>query len=331
MEEETLWTIRKMESEKFPYRLTVSQGREVLLDLLTQDKWPGTKGNIFCLRFLKDMEEKTGEVLEQVKVLTYKGYGKRLTVVLDRPKCKRCSFLFLVKPYKKKQGEYEQIFWQTQQGLSQRQPKYKLAYNRREDLTVFIDSGERYPWKIPNSRVIKESLPFGDYAIKDEYGVLALIERKTLNNLISEMSNLNKFHQHLSELEDCANSALVVEAGYNDLLNKEKIKPYTGHFAAKAVGQMQASHPDLPIVFAGGRKQAIIWAYYFFATVKARGRNKYTDIIKDSTAKYGSGPRGKSHLGEDELRRKVFTRMPEEFSTRELRDFAPKFKPAEVR
>lgn len=329
MEQPTIWKIRKVDNPKFPYRLTITKGKEVLLDLLTQDRWPGAKGNIFCLRAFKDSEDKTGETLEEVKVLSYKGYGKRLTVILDRPKQKRCSFLFLTKAYKNKEGEYEQIFWQTQQGLAQRQPKYKLAYNKKEKMTVFIDSGERYPWKMPATEVIRESLPLGDYAIKDKFGLLAVIERKTFNNFIGELSNLQKFHQHLSELENCRNAALVLEATYGDFLNQDKIRPYTGQFVAKALGEIQASHPDLPVIFAGGRKFAQIWAHQFFNQTTTRSQDRYSDIIKESTAKYGA--KANAALNEDELRRTVFTQMPDSFSTRQLRDSAPKCKPAEVR
>jgi hypothetical protein len=319
MQEQTFWTIRKTGNPKFPYRLTIRQGKEILLDLVCQDQWPGTKGNIFCLRASGD-NDKEGEEIERTPVVSYKGYGKRLTVILDRPKKKRCSFLFLTKKYKSKPGEYEQIFWQTQQGLTGHKSNYKLSYNRREDMTVFVDSGERYPWKIPGAQTIRENLPLGDYAIKDDFGLLAVVERKTMNNLMAELGNLKKFHQHLSELEDCRNAALVVEASYGDFLDPKKIAPYTGHFAAKALGEAQGVHPNLPVIFAGNRKNALVWTRYFFFTISSSRRDGYTDIVKESTVKYGSKP---TIFKEDEMRRLVFTRMPESFTTSRFRKNVP--------
>lgn len=330
MHNKTIWTIRKTENPKFPFRLTIQCGSEVLLDLYTQDKWPGTKGNIFCLRAMTDIEpEDEGEEIETVSVWKYGVYGKRATVILDRQKQKRCSFLFLTRAYKQKEGEYEQIFWQTQQGLTQHKSKYKLSYNKKQDLKIFIDSRERYAWNFPGAEEIRENLPLGDYAIKDEYGILAVVERKTFNNIMHEFGNLNKFHQQLSELENCKNSALVIEANYSDFLDKEKIKPYTGFFAAKALGQIQASHPQLPVVFAGNRKSAIAWCYNFFVNISARAKDRSGDYLRESTAKYR--PENNNGFLEDEIRRKIFQEMPDEFTTGAINSQFPKSNNQSIR
>jgi ERCC4-type nuclease len=322
MSSRTVWIIRKTQNPKFPFRLTISDGKKVLLDLYIQDKWPGTKGNIFCLRVFSGVEpEDEGPEVERVSVWRYGVYGKRATVILDRARQKRCSFLFLTRAYKQKEGEYEQIFWQTQQGLSQHKSSYKLSYNKKENLRVFVDTGERYPWKFPGAEEIRENLPLGDYCIKDEYGILAVAERKTFNNLMAEFSNLKKFHQHLSELENCRHGVLIVEANYADFLNKEKIKPYKGFFAAKAVGELQASHPQLPVIFAGNRKLAIVWAYNFFSNIKAKSKDYSGHYLKESAAKYRPGK--VSLFSEDEIRRVVCKEMPDEFTTAEMNNKIP--------
>ncbi|MFO7807252.1 MAG: ERCC4 domain-containing protein [Candidatus Moraniibacteriota bacterium] len=323
MSNQSIWTIRKTQNPKFPFRLTIYNGKEVLLDLYTQDKWPGTKGNIFCLRALSRVTpEEEGEEIERVPVWKYGVYGKRATVILDRSKQKRCSFLFLTRAYKQKEGEYEQIFWQTQQGLTQHKSKYKLSYNKREDLKIFIDSGERYPWKFPGAEEFRENLPLGDYAIKDSCGLLTVVERKTFSNIMSEFGNLKKFHQHLSELENCRHSALVVEANYDDFLDKKKIKPYTGFFAVKALGEIQASHPDLPVIFAGSRKSAMVWSYNFFTNTAAKSRDSSCDYLRESVSKYNNTQVPK--LIEDEIRRKVFQEMPDEFTTSQMKNLMPR-------
>jgi ERCC4-type nuclease len=273
----------------------------------------------------------TGEELERVPVTGYSGYGKRLTVILDRPQKKRCSFLFLTKKFKDKPGEYEQIFWQTQQGLSEHKSKYKLAYNRSSWLTVFIDTAERYAWNFPAAKCVREKLPAGDYAVKDDHGIIALVERKTMVNLLHEFGNLRKFHQHLNELAACRNSALVIEAEYGDLLDKERIRPYTGAFAAKALAEVHSVHPGLAVIFAGNRKQAAIWTYYFFQSVLARGRDEKAghSLVRESTARYGRA--NGAVLAQDEARRTVLNNMPEVFTTSQLARNLPRHSPVAVR
>lgn len=46
----TLWILESVDNEKFPYRLSNRHGDNVLLILRVQDRWPGQKGSIFCIR-----------------------------------------------------------------------------------------------------------------------------------------------------------------------------------------------------------------------------------------------------------------------------------------
>lgn len=330
MPDKTFWIIKKTEYRKFPYRLTISRGAEIFLDLLVQDRWPGSGRNIFCIR--PDGSGETDEAeteIERVPVLNYSVFGKRLTVILDRATQKRCSFLFLTKGYKNREGEYEQIFWQTQQGLAQRKTKYKLAYCKTQETEVFVDSGERYAWNFPGAKTVKERLPIGDYAIKDKFGFLAIIERKTFSNMMGELGNLKKFHQHLCELGSCKNSALVVEANYGDFLNPKKIKPYFGNFGAKAIAEIQAVHPKLPVVFAGSRKMAAIWAQNFFNLAGAGNAEYLPKDLRDSSAKYGSEKT--VSFSEDEARRTVFQNMPDCFTTKNLLENLPRLSNVRAR
>jgi ERCC4-type nuclease len=332
MAEQSYWVIKKTGHLKFPYRLTIVKGGEELLDLFVQDKWPGTKGNIFCIQTAgREAMCMAEEEIERVPVVGYSHFGKRITVILDRAINKRCSFLFLMKSYKGKEGEYEQIFWQTQTGLTGHKSKYKLAYSRNKDLTIFTDTAERYAWNFPGAETVKEKLPIGDYAIKDDFGFLAVVERKTFNNLMGEFGNLRKFHQHLSELETCRNSALVVEANYSDFLNNEKIRPYTGNFGAKAIAEIQAAHPEMSFVFAGGRKIAIAWTFHYFQAIKAKNQDDASgaSVIRSSAAKYGAAV--PATYCEDEARRMILSQMPAEFTTIQLRHNLPKIKSVAVR
>jgi len=323
------WILKKTQNPKFPYRVTVVRDGQVVLDLYVQDKWPGTKGNIFCLSAAEREPYPGEEELERVPVVSYQVYGKRVTVILDRPMQKRCNFLFLTKAYKNKPGEYEQIFWQTQQGLTGHKTKYKLSYNKSSALKVFVDTSERYAWNFPGLECSREKLPVGDYAIKDEFGVLAVVERKTLNNLKAEFNNLKKFHQHLLELEAYRYCALVVEAAYPDFLNPDKTAPYQPGFAAKALAEIQVEHPDLSVIFAGSRKAAVVWAQNFFRACACKTRDKPPEKLKVSSAKYGTGRLADAPV--DELRRIILREMPESFTTTELKNNAPLHRQADAR
>jgi hypothetical protein len=138
---------------------------------------------------------------------------------------------------------------------------------------------------------------------------------------MAEFGNLKKFHQHLSELENCRHGALVVEANYADFLNKEKIKPYKGFFAAKAIGEIQSSHPQLPVIFAGNRKLAIVWAYNFFSNIKAKSKDHSGYYLKESAVKYRPGKI--SLFSEEEIRRMVCKEMPDKFTTAEMNNKMP--------
>ncbi|MCS7216013.1 MAG: ERCC4 domain-containing protein [Thermodesulfovibrio sp.] len=280
----TFYILESVNNSKFPYRLTIRQGEKILLALRVQDKWPGQKSNIFCIREENGELEPSIEEIERVSVISLQRFGKRLSVVLDRLMKKRCDFLFLKKKYKKKDGEYEQIFWRTQKALRERRPKVKLTTYRTDKLNIIIGSSEKYPWKFPECSVERAKLTVGDYALKDNKEILAVVERKTFDNLLSEFGRMPIFHQQLGELSTYKHSALVIEANYSDFLKSDKLKIYTPTFAAKAIAELYALHPHLTIVFAGNRKLANEWTLRFFSAVYTHERDlpheKVTEIIE---------------------------------------------------
>ncbi len=237
----TIWILEETGNEKFPYRLTIRQDERILLRLWVQEKWPGQKGNIFCIREEEDTQLYPEAEIERVPVVSLKRYGKRLAVILDRPKNKRCDFLFLTKSYKTKEGQYEQIFWRTERGLRERKLKVKLSTYTQSALAVAVDSGERYAWSFPGDTVSKERLPAGDYALKGANGISALVERKTFDNLLHEFGRMPIFHQQLTELESYRHAALVIEANYSDFLNPDKMRHYPLSFASKAIAELHAA------------------------------------------------------------------------------------------
>src|SRR5918912_1662237 len=90
-----VWVLEHASDPKFPFRLRIyARGRtEPVLSFFVQDRWPGSNQHIFCLRESRMPEDVVvGSELERVAVVALQRYGRRLSVVLDRPRQQRCDF-----------------------------------------------------------------------------------------------------------------------------------------------------------------------------------------------------------------------------------------------
>ena len=97
--------------------------------------------------------------------------------------------------------------------------------------------------------------------------MLAVVERKTFDNLLADFGIMPVLHQRLAELAAQDNHALVIEAPYADYLNPKKVHHYTPGFCARAKAELYALHPGLRIFFCTNRKVANEWTRHFFAAV----------------------------------------------------------------
>ncbi len=328
----SMWMVEKVESKRFPYRISIVENNEMSLTLMSQDKWPGSSGNIFCVR--ADAEEKIVEdnVIEQVPVVFVKRMGKRLTVLLDRSMRKRCEFLFLRKQYKNKEGDYEQIFFRTQQGISQHKSRGNLSLQpKNADLDVIIDSNERYPWKFGEHNTQRENLTVGDYALLYGGEIKAVVERKTFENMLGDIGKIQVLHQQLTELSMYPHAALVIEAQYGDFLSSDRIGKWSSvAHMGRALAEITVLHPKLPIIFAGNRKQGNHWSLRFFEGVLKKLSDPTNDAIATAVAK----TRGK--VSQDnpiwlQVKRAVLDEMPHEFKFVDLSHHLKHLKSDQVR
>ena len=120
--------------------------------LRTQDRWPAADRHIFCLR--EDEPPSPDEVLEELAradIGAFNERGRRISVMLDRKRYKRCDFLFLKESYKGRPGKsYEQIFWLTQRPIEEHRLAFKLVSRRGDtEMLVRMHSNEEYPWRFP--------------------------------------------------------------------------------------------------------------------------------------------------------------------------------------
>ena len=247
------------------------------LILHTQDRWPAAGRSIFCLRETQGLEpDDTLVEVERLDIVTWNERGRRISIVLNRPRFKRCDFLFLQKAYKGRPGEnYEQIYWLTQTAMQQRRPAFKLVSRVSDSaMVVRIDSNERYPWRFAGAVIERGSVVCGDYALMDRDAFLAVVERKTFDNVLADFGVMPVLHQRLAELAALPNHALVIEASYADFLNPRKVHHYTPSFCARAIGELHAAHPRLRVVFCENRKAANEWTRSYFAALRALMREQ---------------------------------------------------------
>ena len=265
------WILERTQNDYFPYRLQILRDGKPWLVLRTQDRWPAAGRHIFCLREHEPPSpDEVLEELERVDIIAFNERGRRISVVLDRKRYKRCDFLFLKKSHKGRQGEsYEQIFWLTQRSIEQHRPAFKLVPRQgKTELTVRIHSNEKYPWRFPGVVTERGAISAGDYALMDGDKILAVVERKTLDNLLADFGTMPVLHQRLAELAAHDNHALVIESPYADFLNPRNVHHYTPSFCARAMAELYALHPTLRIVFCANRKVANEWTLHFFTAIR---------------------------------------------------------------
>lgn len=280
MKSEFIWIVQTTGNPQFPYRIAVEQNGETVFAVRAQEAWPGPKGNVFSIRDGSPPEERDlFREVERVPVLSFDRFGRSLRVVLDRPTRKRCEFLILEKKYKNRDGSYEQIFFKTQSAGEAHKSRSRVALRpTREIMRIAVDSGERYPWKFPKALIERRRLPAGDYALIEGETVLAAVERKTFDNLLSDFGRIGPLHQTLRELSGFPYAALVVEADYGDFLDPRRLKDrWPASHGYRVIAELQVMHPRLPFIFARTRKEANLWTYGFFRAVTKRRHKEAVD------------------------------------------------------
>jgi ERCC4-type nuclease len=129
-------------------------------------------------------------------------------------------------------------------------------------LTVAVDTREKYGWRFAGRSVTLErrALSGGDYAAVIDGTVIGVVERKTLENLATSLSDGTLAFQ-MQRLAEAGRAAIVVEGDYPDLF---RTQPGRGSWLADKLGRLAVRYPEVPIVFAGSRRFAEEWAYRFF-------------------------------------------------------------------
>jgi hypothetical protein len=147
--------------------------------------------------------------------------------------------------------------------------------------------------------------------------IAALVERKTFQNMLSDISKIQVLHQQLTELSIYNHAAVVIEAQYGDFLSTKKIGEWSSvAHMGRALAELSVLHPHLPIIYAGNRKEANYWSLRFFEAILKKQSDPGNDMIAITVAKTRTTKSMPLWL---KVKKAVLEEMPNEFTFADLK------------
>ena len=243
----------------FLIRLPLPTGELVLK---ARDSWPRT-AKVYCHRAEGWPEEP--EIVERVPIRSCQRRGVAIDLVLDRPRENRSQLVFT-----RIQGGREGIFWQTPRTTRQARPGIRVPRRLAAglaELAILIDTRERYPYKFVQQQAItqRQALPAGDYGIAHEGEIVAVVERKSLHDLVRRIID-GQLTYALADMAALPRAAVVVEDRYSSLFKLEHTKP---GFVTEMLAALSVRYPTVPIHFCETRPLAEEWTYRFLGAALA--------------------------------------------------------------
>ena len=192
--------------------------------------------------------------------------GAAISIEVDRTREFRSQFVIT-----QARGR-EMIFWQSARTSKVARPNVTLPTARASgvvNLEIIVDTRERYAWKFSTQQAttIREALSVGDYGVKVDDELIAVVERKSLADFAGSLTS-GKLEYRLADLEQIARAVVLVEDRYSAVFKLQHVRPSV---VADMLVECQVRHPSVPIIFAETRALAQEWAYRFFgAAVRDR-------------------------------------------------------------
>ncbi|MDA8275197.1 MAG: Lsr2 family protein [Actinomycetota bacterium] len=242
-----------------PYLVRVPLGRDGVV-LKARDVWPRT-AKVYCHPATGWPEQP--DVVDRAPVRSCTRRGAAIDLVLDRGRENRSQFVFA-------QARGRQvIFWQSRRTNRKARPAVVLPTRRasRSVLDILVDTRERYPWRFAAQQATtrRAALAVGDYAVEHDGAIVAVVERKSLDDLAATASS-GGLPTLLAGLTAVERAALVVEDRYGSVFRHPHVRPGV---LAELVAEAQVRVPEVPIVYADTRKLAEEWAYRFLGAALA--------------------------------------------------------------
>ncbi|WP_244931594.1 ERCC4 domain-containing protein [Nocardioides sp. W7] len=241
-----------------PYLLRIPLGDGVILK--ARETWPRT-AKVYCHRVEEWPED--AEIVERVAVRSCLRRGAAIELVLDRSRENRSQLVLT-----RTRGR-ETIFWQTARTNKQARPAVAVPSARASavrDLEIHVDDRERYAYRFARQQVVvrRSRLAAGDYAILEDGGVVATVERKSLTDLVSSLTS-GRLRFQLGELAAVPRAAVVVEDRYSAVFKLDHVRPAA---VADGLAECQVRWPAVPVFFAETRPLAEEWTYRFLAAAR---------------------------------------------------------------
>ena len=255
------------QASSLPYvlRIPLASGAVVLK---AKDTWPRTN-KIYCHPADAWPSPDEVEIVERVAVRSCMRRGMAIDLVLDRGRENRSQFVFTTA-----RGR-EMVFWQSARTSKQARPSVRVPTARASghELHVLVDTRERYAWKFAKQQATtaKQAIPVGDYAVQADGRVIAVVERKSVDDLVSTIVG-GKLWMLLAELSAFVGgsgpdagpgggAAIVVEDRYSAIFKLRHVRPAS---IATQLAEAAVRYPSVPIVFAETRQLAQEWTFRFF-------------------------------------------------------------------
>lgn len=255
------------EGSSLPYLVRLPLGPAGVV-LKVRDTWPRT-AKVYAHR--ADAWPADPEIVERVPVRSCVRRGAAIDLVLDRGRENRSQFVFT------RARNREMIFWQSARTAKQARPNVSVPTARAGGrvLDIVVDSHERYAWKFSDQQATtrRAGLIAGDYGIEIDGRLVASVERKSLQDLVSTLTT-GKLRYLLADLAALPRAALVVEDRYSSVFKLDRVRPAV---VVEGLAEAQVRFPAVPIVFCETRKLAQEWTYRFLGASLAH-------VAEDTTA-----------------------------------------------
>jgi len=142
------------------------------------------------------------------------------------------------------------VFWQSPRTRKQARPNVSTPTARAAGiaaLEIVVDTREQYAYRFAAQQVttVKRALPCGDYGITIDGQLVAAVERKSLADLMSSLTN-DTLRYALGELAALPRAAVVVEDRYSQVFKVDWVRPTV---VADGLAELQVRWPSVPIVF----------------------------------------------------------------------------------
>jgi hypothetical protein len=228
----------------------------------TSGTWPRTKA-LFC--YPVHLREWPAEpvLVERTPVRWCERRGAAIDLVLARARENRSQIVFT-----KGRGR-DMVFWQSARTRKQARPQVSVpgaAAAGIPDLRIVVDSHERYAYRFAGQQVETHvaPLPCGDYGLEFDGTLVASVERKSLPDLVSSVTD-GRLRFALGELAALPRAAVVVEERYSQLLKVDWVRPAV---MLDGLAELQVRYPNVPIVFCETRSLAEEWTYRYLAAAQ---------------------------------------------------------------